>query len=880
MRSPAAAIAWELRRRHRWGFAAAALSVALLAAIGILGLGPEQGVTGDDDLRLAIAVIVPLSFTFMYFLALFSFGFSGDLTARASIYPARMFTLPVTNAALVGWPMLYGTVAIAALWLPARLLGAWPPGFDVPLIWPALLGAVFLAWTQALMWMPYGLPWLRVILTVLWLTSLDVVVFVALDLKVSEPVMLVLLAPHVPLAFLVGRFAVSRARRGETPDWRQAIARPGWARDLLSQRRGHFSSPQRAQVWFEWRRHGRSLPVLVAILLPFELALLFLFSGMPELVLETLVAILLTPPFMAAFVAATVSRSSPDGSDSYELTPFMATRPLSSASLIAAKLEATIRSTLATWLLVFVAVPLTLWLSGASSVVIDAALRVVEIAGTPRAVAIGLLGLAALVAATWKQLVRSLYIGMSGRAWLVKGSVFATLSFLTLVVVLAQWVIGNVDAVVALWRALPWILAVLVCFKIAAAARSAARLHRSRLVGDRALVTGTAAWLVAVLALYGLLAWLLAFPPSMPRLLPGLVAILAIPLARLSAAPLALAWNRHRGGFGEQDPGTESASRRTRSRPPQPDLDRRRVVIGATLLMIFLPAVLVLVEAVSFHLRSRSNGSIVSSGEEREYLLHVPASYDSTTPTPLVISMHGGASWPAQQMALTRWSDLADENRFIVVYPAGTGYPKRWRTFEEGPGLERDVRFVSDLIDELQSTYNIDRARIYVNGLSNGGGMAFVLSCTLSERIAAVGMVAPAQSLPPGWCRSTRPVPMIDFHGAADPIVFYGGGSMGGAFTPVRPVFPVVRDWVADWAIRNRCAPVPVESEVAGDVSRLEYIDCADDAAVVLVTIHGGGHTWPGGEPLPAWFAGPTTGSIDATRQMWAFFNEHQLVRN
>ena len=55
------------------------------------------------------------------------------------------------------------------------------------------------------------------------------------------------------------------------------------------------------------------------------------------------------------------------------------------------------------------------------------------------------------------------------------------------------------------------------------------------------------------------------------------------------------------------------------------------------------------------------------------------------------------------------------------------------------PGLTRDVRFISELIDTLEAAYNIDPARIYANGLSNGGGMAFVLSCTLSDRIAAVG---------------------------------------------------------------------------------------------------------------------------------------------
>ncbi len=108
MRSPAAAIAWELRRRHRWGLAALTLYLAVLATIRLLVLEPRQRVTFDEDWSFALAVVVPLASTFMYFLAVFSFGLAGDLAARQSIYPARMFTLPVTNAALAGWPMLYG----------------------------------------------------------------------------------------------------------------------------------------------------------------------------------------------------------------------------------------------------------------------------------------------------------------------------------------------------------------------------------------------------------------------------------------------------------------------------------------------------------------------------------------------------------------------------------------------------------------------------------------------------------------------------------------------------------------------------------------------------------------------------------------------------
>jgi len=544
MLSPAAAIAWEFRQRHRWGLIALAAYLLVLATIKLLILGAGQRVNFDEE-SFALVVVVPLMATFMYFLAVFSFGLSGDLAARQSMYPARMFTLPVTTAALAGWPMLYGTVAMAILWFATRPLAVWPSEFAIPVIWPALLAASLLAWTQALTWMPYALPGLRVIVTVLWLALIDAVVMVALEYKAPEPVMLAILAPHVPLAYLAARFAVARARRGDVPDWRGVFAWLGKIVDVLPRRRDHFSSPARAQVWFEWQRHGRSLPALVGILLPFELALLFVFSKTPVIVFETLVGVLLTPLFLAAFVAATVSKSNSDGSDSYGVTPFIATRPLASASLIAAKLKVTIGSTLATWLLVLVAIPLALRLSSTSPTVIEWIRQLIEAVGMPRAVAFLLLGFAALLASTWKQLVQGLYIGMSGREWVVKASVFVALSFLAIIVPLAHWVLGNRVVMAVLWNTFPWIVAVLVCFKISAAAWIAMRLHDSRLLSDRMLVIGAACWDVAVFALYGLLVWLLPTLLFRSYVL-ALVAILAIPLARLSAAPLALAWNRHR----------------------------------------------------------------------------------------------------------------------------------------------------------------------------------------------------------------------------------------------------------------------------------------------------------------------------------------------
>jgi hypothetical protein len=543
VRSPGTAIAWEFRRRHRGGLAALAGYLLALVALRILVLQGWLLVDIDSPERFAAVLVVPLTASVVYLIAVFSFGQSGDLAARQSIYPSRLFTLPVGTAALVGWPMLFGAAAMTALWFATRMLAVWPSGVRVPLVWPALAAVALLAWMQALMWMPYGLPGLRVVVAVLWLGTMDSIVLLAIHFDAPESVMLGILAPQIPLAYVTARIAVARARRGEVPDWRGGLAWPRTTLEALTGGKEDLATPERAQAWFEWRRSGWSLPALVGILLPFEVTLLLVRGGTP--ILALLVVLGLTPPVMAGFAAATVRKSNPGGGDAYGLTPFTAARPATSAALVAAKLRATIASTLAAWLLVFAAIAVALTASGGWPVVVDRAGQLAGQVGAPRAIGFPLLLIAGLVAATWKQLVQGMYVGLSGRAWAVKASVLLALAVLCLIGPAAQWVHDDRGVQATLWTAIPWILAVLAGLKLAAAAWVAVRLRGSRLLSDRVLVTGAACWCVAVLGLWGLLAWLFAAPFT-PRYLLGLVAIVAVPLARLSAAPLALAHNRHR----------------------------------------------------------------------------------------------------------------------------------------------------------------------------------------------------------------------------------------------------------------------------------------------------------------------------------------------
>ena len=100
-------------------------------------------------------------------------------------------------------------------------------------------------------------------------------------------------------------------------------------------------------------------------------------------------------------------------------------------------------------------------------------------------------------------------------------------------------------------------------------------------------------------------------------------------------------------------------------------MNTRKIVIGAAVVVIGLPVASILIAGVSFYALmsfyapNRTSGTIVSSGQKREYLLYVPRSYDRAKPTPLVISMHAAALWPATQREASQWNKVADENGLL-----------------------------------------------------------------------------------------------------------------------------------------------------------------------------------------------------------------------
>lgn len=293
-----------------------------------------------------------------------------------------------------------------------------------------------------------------------------------------------------------------------------------------------------------------------------------------------------------------------------------------------------------------------------------------------------------------------------------------------------------------------------------------------------------------------------------------------------------------------------------------------RLAVTIATVCVGLPLVVVL----AYAFLSKTNGELVSSGETRRYLLHVPSAYDPAIPVALVISLHGAWLSPGSQKRISGWNELADREGFIVVYPQAKGFPRTWEGLDSDAGLARETRFFDDLIDTLSAELNLDPAKVFINGFSNGAAMTFRLSCSMADRVAAFGMVALPVS-PWENCQAASPASAILFQGTADTFIPFEGGENWMTQAPL----PAFQDWFAGWGDRNQCQQHAVASRPAEDVRMQEYGNCSHGTSAHLYVLEGAGHVWPGGVRFPGPVVGPYTDSVNATERMWDFFRAHPL---
>ena len=260
---------------------------------------------------------------------------------------------------------------------------------------------------------------------------------------------------------------------------------------------------------------------------------------------------------------------------------------------------------------------------------------------------------------------------------------------------------------------------------------------------------------------------------------------------------------------------------------------------------------------------------------DRMYLLYRPASLDNRKPVPLVIVLHGGFGSADQAESSYHWDALADQQGFVVAYP--DGIRRSWNAggFCCGTALRDnvdDVGFLTRLIDAVSKAGNIDPQRVYLTGMSNGAAMTYRYACEGTYPIAAIGPVAGSFSYS---CSRAHPVSVMAIHGLDDENVPFAGGQgtkgmTKGSWVPVPRTLGLFRS-------ADDCQPPASHKE---GLVQTSTSNCRQGREVVLVTIDGAGHQWPGGKSKTGFVVqmlglDPPSTAMDATATLWSFFQSH-----
>jgi polyhydroxybutyrate depolymerase len=285
-------------------------------------------------------------------------------------------------------------------------------------------------------------------------------------------------------------------------------------------------------------------------------------------------------------------------------------------------------------------------------------------------------------------------------------------------------------------------------------------------------------------------------------------------------------------------------------------------------------------------------GSLVWNSLERTFAVYAPA--DPAVPAPLVFVLHGGSGsansvWNSETGRA--WKTLADEHGFLLALPEGRADPDapdqhHWNDCRsdinnaDAISTEDDVGYIDLLIDRIAARVSVDSSRMYVTGASNGGMMTFRLAMQLGDRLAAAGAII--ANLPdPSECPfEAVPLPILIMNGTADPVIPYSGGCVAGA-TCDRGSVRSTDATVAFWVDVNGASATPEQlalpDVVTSDGSTVTVFTYRGpgDKDVILYRVDGGGHTIPGSDPGAGTAAGRKNRDIDATEEIWRFFEQH-----
>ena len=267
---------------------------------------------------------------------------------------------------------------------------------------------------------------------------------------------------------------------------------------------------------------------------------------------------------------------------------------------------------------------------------------------------------------------------------------------------------------------------------------------------------------------------------------------------------------------------------------------------------------------------------ITVGGVTRSYLLYVPESITKAHAVPLLLAFHGGGGHDYNMPRFTGFDEIAASRGFIVAYPESVN--THWNDTRALSPAD-DAGFVRALIAELERAYPVDHARVYATGISNGGFFSQRLACDLSDQIAAVASVAATmpETLVP-VCHPSRSVSVMFVQGTADLLVPIEGGAIARTHGRNISLSDATHFWVDhdQTAKKPESADMPSHDTNGTKVRRDVYAGGKDGSEIVVYTIQGGGHTWPGGtQYLPEILVGKVNHDLKASDAIWEFLARH-----
>jgi len=152
-----------------------------------------------------------------------------------------------------------------------------------------------------------------------------------------------------------------------------------------------------------------------------------------------------------------------------------------------------------------------------------------------------------------------------------------------------------------------------------------------------------------------------------------------------------------------------------------------------------------------------------STNTHAQYSLYVPENYTPERTWPLIVCLHGG--YGRGDDYIWTWLRPAKSKGYLLLSPKSAG--PTWSVLN--PPL--DIRSIQAMLEEVCTTYAVDRKRVYLTGLSDGGTFTYLLGLSCAELFAGIAVIAGEMHpmVDPLLRRSQgKDVPILIVHGAQD----------------------------------------------------------------------------------------------------------------